>query len=54
MKIKLPLLIMLLMLTGCKSEVDKCVDAFMRGSVDKGASQEFAGRIVCLKAQAGK
>ncbi len=42
------------MLAGCKSEVDKCVDAFMKGSGDSSANQEFAGRIVCLQAQAGK
>jgi hypothetical protein len=54
MKIKLPLLIMLLMLTGCKSEVDKCVDAFMKAQGDKSGAVEYVGRISCLKAQAGQ
>jgi hypothetical protein len=54
MKTKLILLLTLLVLSGCKSEVDKCVDAFVKSQSDKSGAIEFAGRIICLKAQAGK
>jgi hypothetical protein len=56
MKKKLPLILMLscfFCLTGCQSEVDKCVEAIVK--IDpKDIAQEGKARIACLKAQAGK
>jgi hypothetical protein len=62
MKAKLPIMLMiafLLCLTGCKSEVDKCVDAFVKrdgtykNSAEK-ADAEADYRLGCLRAQAGQ
>ena len=46
--------------SGCSSDVDKCVDVFLR-SVDfkntpteNKAKVEYIGRIACLKAASGK
>ena len=71
MKTKLPLTLMLAFLfclTGCKSEVDKCVDALVKRdeayAEDKSAIKEHYKtnktyyeanhRLSCLKAQAGQ
>jgi len=54
MKTKLPLILMLacfFCLTGCQSEVDKCVEANIK---QFGKGQEGAMRLECLKAQSGK
>jgi len=54
MKTKLPLILMLacsFCLTGCQSEVDKCVEALTK---QFGKEQEGLIRIDCLKAQSGK
>jgi len=62
MNTKLPIMLMiafLLCLTGCKSEVDKCVDAFVKrdgtykNSAEK-ADAEANYRLGCLRAQAGQ
>ena len=62
MKTNLPIMLMiafLLCLTGCKSEVDKCVEAFVKrdgaykNSAEK-ADAEAEYRLGCLRAQAGQ
>ena len=42
-----------LALTGCKSEVDKCVEALVKIKPND-LSQEGQARLYCLRAQAGK
>jgi len=67
MKTKIPLILLiafLLCLTGCKSEIDKCVDAFVKRDEEKRngeyknsaeqAQAEAVYRIGCLRAQAGQ
>jgi hypothetical protein len=62
MKTKLTLILILtcfLCLTGCQSEVDKCVDALVKGNEpykDKAekASYEGSFRLNCLKASQGR
>ena len=59
MKSKLLMLSLVgLMLTGCKSEVDKCVEAGLDMVRARGTEvtewHKYNGRLVCLKAQAGK
>jgi hypothetical protein len=52
MKIKLLLLMALTILTGCKSEIDKCVDAAMKYGTNT-PSKEYGARLACLRAQGG-
>jgi Tfp pilus assembly protein PilP len=47
---KLSLLVCVLMLAGCESEVEKCAKAWMRDH----AKTEAQARYICLKAQSGK
>lgn len=51
MKTKFTLTLLVLLLAGCQSEVDKCVSALMK---DSPGAQEGLVRIACLKAQSGK
>ena len=44
------MLIIGLVLTGCKSEIDKCVDALVKVA----EQNEAYSRLTCLKAAAGK
>ena len=41
-------------LTGCQSEVDKCVDAQVKNYAKNNPNIEAQARIACLRAQAGK
>ena len=62
MKTKLPLILLFIgffCLTGCKSEVDKCVEALVKRDGAYKNSAEKAGyeadyRLGCLRAQAGQ
>lgn len=45
----LGLLVCVLILAGCQSEVDKCTDGFV-----KQGHQEANARLVCLRAASGK
>jgi hypothetical protein len=50
---KLPIAILVLAwaLVGCQSEVDKCVNAYVK---EFGKTEEATARLMCLKAQSGK
>lgn len=56
---KLLLITLLLVLTSCSSDVEKCVEAYIRADgpfkndAEKNDS-ESRGRIICLRAQSGK
>lgn len=50
-KLTVGLLALVWALVGCQSEVDKCVNAFVK---EYGKTEEATARIVCLKAQSGK
>jgi hypothetical protein len=55
---KIALLILMgamsLAIMGCRSEVDKCVDAWVKSYSKTSPDVEAVARIECLKAQAGK
>jgi hypothetical protein len=55
----LGLLVCVLILLGCRSEVDKCTDAFVKmhepyKDAAERSGQEATARYACLKAQTGK
>lgn len=51
MKMKITLLVCLVILAGCQSEIDKCVGAIKRDHSDKTEAQ---ARLLCLQAASGK
>ncbi len=50
-KITIGLVALVWTLVGCQSEVDKCVNAFVK---EFGKTEEATARLMCLKAQSGK
>lgn len=58
----LVMIVALLVLPGCASEVDKCVDAGMKSTINENPDitkenkdrSEWLHRMDCLKAQSGK
>lgn len=65
MKTKITLILMLLFLAGCQSEIDKCVAALVAEQCVNSSDKKFCikdlteavgglARMQCLKAQAGK